>query len=70
MIGRFGASALRRFGASALMARISPRKLLASFAAINVLLVATTMLSRGNTAMFSIIVFYGLSGSRVRSRKS
>jgi FHS family L-fucose permease-like MFS transporter len=52
------------------MARISPRKLLASFAAINVLLVATTMLSRGNTAMFSIIVFYGLSGSRVRSRKS
>ena len=44
-----------RFIGSALMAKISPRKLLATFAAINALLVATTMLSTGNVAMVSII---------------
>ena len=44
-----------RFVGSALMARISPRKLLATFAGINALLVLTTMLSSGNVAMYSII---------------
>jgi MFS transporter, FHS family, L-fucose permease len=44
-----------RFVGSALMAKISPRVLLAIFAAINALLVLTTMLSSGNVAMFSII---------------
>src|SRR6185503_12977510 len=46
---------LGRFVGSALMAWFSPRKLLATFAAINALLVATTMLSTGNVAMYSII---------------
>ncbi|MEO9216580.1 MAG: L-fucose:H+ symporter permease [Rhodanobacter sp.] len=44
-----------RFIGSALMAKISPRKLLAAFATINVLLVLTTMFSAGNVAMYSII---------------
>jgi FHS family L-fucose permease-like MFS transporter len=44
-----------RFIGSALMARISPRKLLATFAAINTLLVLTTMLGTGHVAMYSII---------------
>jgi FHS family L-fucose permease-like MFS transporter len=44
-----------RFVGSALMAKISPRVLLAIFAAINALLVLTTMLSSGNVAMVSII---------------
>jgi FHS family L-fucose permease-like MFS transporter len=44
-----------RFLGSALMAKISPRKLLAVFAAINALLVLTTMLGSGDVAMYSII---------------
>jgi FHS family L-fucose permease-like MFS transporter len=46
---------LGRFVGSVLMARISPRKLLATFAAINALLVLTTMVIGVATAMFSII---------------
>jgi FHS family L-fucose permease-like MFS transporter len=44
-----------RFIGSALMAKFSPRKLLAGFAAINALLVLTTMLTAGDVAMVSII---------------
>ncbi|WP_255482542.1 L-fucose:H+ symporter permease [Rhodanobacter sp. MP7CTX1] len=44
-----------RFIGSALMAKISPRVLLAIFAAINALLVLTTMLSSGEVAVVSII---------------
>jgi MFS transporter, FHS family, L-fucose permease len=44
-----------RFIGSALMAKISPRVLLAIFAAINALLVLTTMLSSGDVAVVSII---------------
>ncbi|EIL92291.1 L-fucose:H+ symporter permease [Rhodanobacter spathiphylli] len=44
-----------RFIGSALMAKFSPRKLLAGFAAINALLVLTTMLTSGDVAMLSII---------------
>jgi FHS family L-fucose permease-like MFS transporter len=44
-----------RFIGSALMAKFSPRKLLAGFAAINALLVLTTMLTTGDVAMVSII---------------
>jgi FHS family L-fucose permease-like MFS transporter len=44
-----------RFIGSALMAKISPRVLLAIFAAINALLVLTTMLSTGDVAVVSII---------------
>ena len=51
----WGGAMIGRFIGSALMAKISPRKLLATFAAINALLVATTMLSTGNVAMYSII---------------
>src|SRR5574337_686951 len=51
----WGGAMIGRFVGSALMAKISPRKLLATFAAINALLVLTTMLSAGTTAMYSII---------------
>ena len=44
-----------RFIGSALMAKISPRVLLAIFAAINALLVLTTMFSSGDVAVVSII---------------
>ncbi|MHB1057677.1 MAG: L-fucose:H+ symporter permease [Rhodanobacter sp.] len=44
-----------RFVGSALMAKFSPRKLLAGFAAINALLVLVTMLTRDDVAMVSII---------------
>ncbi len=44
-----------RFIGSALMAKFSPRKLLATFAAINALLVLTTMFSSGDVAVVSII---------------
>jgi FHS family L-fucose permease-like MFS transporter len=47
----WGGAMVGRFVGSALMAKISPRKLLAIFAAINALLVLTTMLSSGNVAM-------------------
>jgi len=51
----WGGAMVGRFVGSGLMAAISPRKLLATFAAINALLVLTTMLSTGTTAMVSII---------------
>ncbi|WEN14857.1 sugar MFS transporter [Rhodanobacter sp. AS-Z3] len=51
----WGGAMFGRFIGSALMARISPRKLLSTFAGINMLLVLTTMLSTGNVAMVSII---------------
>ena len=52
----WGGAMVGRFLGSALMAKFSPRKLLATFAAINTLLVLTTMLSSGDVAMYSIIV--------------
>jgi FHS family L-fucose permease-like MFS transporter len=51
----WGGAMVGRFVGSGLMAAISPRKLLATFAAINALLVLTTMSSTGATAMVSII---------------
>ncbi|HZX71336.1 MAG TPA: sugar MFS transporter, partial [Rhodanobacter sp.] len=51
----WGGAMLGRFAGSWIMAWFSPRKLLALFAAINALLVLTTMLSTGTTAMYSII---------------
>ncbi|HXD38197.1 MAG TPA: L-fucose:H+ symporter permease [Rhodanobacter sp.] len=51
----WGGAMLGRFAGSALMAWISPRKLLATFATINAALVLTTMLSHGALAMYSII---------------
>ncbi|HWX66927.1 MAG TPA: sugar MFS transporter [Rhodanobacter sp.] len=51
----WGGAMVGRFLGSWLTAFLSPRKLLASFAAINALLVLTTMLSSGNVAMYSII---------------
>ena len=51
----WGGAMIGRFVGSALMAKFSPRRLLALFAAINALLVLTTMLSSGNLAMASII---------------
>jgi FHS family L-fucose permease-like MFS transporter len=44
-----------RFIGSVLMVKLSPRKLLASFAAVNMLLVATTMLTSGPAAVYSIV---------------
>jgi FHS family L-fucose permease-like MFS transporter len=52
----WGGAMVGRFIGSGLMAKISPRKLLAAFAAINTLLVATTILGTGDVAMYSIIV--------------
>ena len=51
----WGGAMVGRFVGSALMAKFSPRKLLALFAAINALLVLTTMLGSGAVAMYSII---------------
>ena len=51
----WGGAMIGRFIGSALMAKFSPRRLLALFAAINALLVLTTMLSSGGLAMYSII---------------
>ncbi|WP_425504298.1 L-fucose:H+ symporter permease [Rhodanobacter denitrificans] len=51
----WGGAMVGRFAGSALMAAFSPRKLLAAFAAINALLVLTTMSSSGALAMYSII---------------
>lgn len=51
----WGGAMIGRFAGAALMAKFSPRKLLALFAAINAVLVATTMLSTGATAMYSVI---------------
>jgi FHS family L-fucose permease-like MFS transporter len=51
----WGGAMIGRFIGSALMAKISPRKLLAAFATVNALLVLTTMLTTGHVAMYSII---------------
>jgi FHS family L-fucose permease-like MFS transporter len=51
----WGGAMVGRFAGSWIMAWFSPRKLLALFAAINTLLVATTMLSTGSVAMYSVI---------------
>ena len=44
-----------RFAGSAIMVKFSPRKLLAIFATVNVALLATTMLSEGPIAVYSIV---------------
>ncbi len=44
-----------RFAGSALLARFSPRHLLALFAGINVLLLATTMATAGQMALYSVV---------------
>lgn len=51
----WGGAMVGRFFGSALMTKFSPRRLLALFAAVNALLVLTTMLSSGDVAMYSII---------------
>ena len=51
----WGGAMVGRFIGSALMAKFSPRKLLALFATINALLVLTTMLGGGDVAVYSII---------------
>jgi len=51
----WGGAMVGRFAGSALLVRFSPRKLLAGFAAINVLLLAVTLASSGTTAMYSIV---------------
>lgn len=44
-----------RFAGSVLLAKLSPNKLLAAFAAINMLLLATTMATAGQLAMVSLV---------------
>ncbi len=44
-----------RFAGSAMMVTLSPRKLLATFAAVNIALLATTMSSTGMLAVYSLI---------------
>jgi FHS family L-fucose permease-like MFS transporter len=44
-----------RFIGSVLLAKLSPRKLLAAFGAINVLLLIATMTTSGAVAMYSIV---------------
>jgi FHS family L-fucose permease-like MFS transporter len=44
-----------RLVGSVLMVRLSPRKLLAAFATVNMLLVLTTMLTHGMTAVYSVV---------------
>ena len=51
----WGGAMVGRFFGSWLMARYSPRTLLGAFAAVNVLLVLTTMLTHGDAAMYSVI---------------
>jgi len=51
----WGGAMVGRLAGSALLVYINPRKLLAAFAAIAGLLVATTMLTQGNVAMVSVI---------------
>ncbi len=51
----WGGAMVGRFLGSALMARFSPRRLLAAFAAINALLVLTTMMGSGAVAVYSIV---------------
>ena len=51
----WGGAMVGRFIGSVLLAKLSPRKLLAVFAAINVLLLIVTMSTSGSTAMYSIV---------------
>ncbi|MBU6247528.1 MAG: L-fucose:H+ symporter permease [Xanthomonadaceae bacterium] len=51
----WGGAMLGRFAGSLIMAWFSPRKLLAMFATVNALLVATTMATTGHVAMYSVI---------------
>ncbi|HEX7814260.1 L-fucose:H+ symporter permease [Dyella sp.] len=52
----WGCAMVGRFLGSALLAMMSPRRLLAIFSVINMLLVLTTMTTSGNIAMWSIVV--------------
>jgi len=52
----WGGAMVGRFIGSALLAKFSPRKLLAVFAVINALLVVTTMMTTGTVAVYSIVV--------------
>ena len=51
----WGGAMVGRFIGSALLAKLSPRKLLTAFAAINVLLLIATMSTSGVIAMYSIV---------------
>lgn len=51
----WGGAMVGRFIGSALLAKLSPRKLLTAFAAVNVLLLIATMTTSGVTAMYSIV---------------
>ncbi|MFK2916950.1 L-fucose:H+ symporter permease [Dyella koreensis] len=51
----WGGAMVGRFIGSALLAKLQPRKLLAIFAAINMLLVITTMLTKGQLAVYSVV---------------
>ena len=51
----WGGAMVGRFLGSWLLAKLSPRKLLSAFAAINMLLLLVTMTTSGSTAMYSII---------------
>ncbi|MEW5834626.1 MAG: L-fucose:H+ symporter permease [Pseudomonadota bacterium] len=51
----WGGAMVGRFAGSLIMAWFSPRKLLAMFATVNALLVATTMATTGHVAMYSVI---------------
>ncbi|HEU4669967.1 MAG TPA: L-fucose:H+ symporter permease [Dyella sp.] len=51
----WGGAMVGRFAGSLIMAWFSPRKLLAMFATVNALLVATTMATTGQVAMYSVI---------------
>lgn len=44
-----------RFAGSAIMVRFPPRRLLAMFALVNVLLLATTLLTSGTVALYSVV---------------
>ncbi|WP_240669196.1 sugar MFS transporter [Dyella sp. M7H15-1] len=51
----WGGAMVGRFLGSALLAAFSPRKLLSTFAAINILLLLTTITTSGAVAMYSIV---------------
>lgn len=51
----WGGAMIGRFAGSALLVRLSPRKLLAGFAVANVVLLALTLMSSGQTALYCIV---------------
>jgi FHS family L-fucose permease-like MFS transporter len=51
----WGGAMVGRFIGSALMAKISPRALLSGFAIVNAVLVAVTMMTSGDVAVYSIV---------------